>query len=74
MWSANFALKRIASAHEEEFGHDSANFARDNFYVNDGLKSVPTVAKVIKLIKSTGKLCAKGGLHLTSSLPIQGRS
>ena len=64
MWSANFALKRIASDHEEEFGHDSANFARDNFYVDDGLKSVPTVAEAIKLIKSTRKLFAKGGLHL----------
>ena len=61
---ANFALKRIATDHEEEFGHDAANFVRDNFYVDDGLKSVPTVAEAIKLIESTRKLCAKGGLRL----------
>ena len=61
---ANFALKRIASDHEEEFGHDAANFVKDNFYVDDGLKSVPTVAEAIKLIKSTRKLCARGGLRL----------
>ena len=61
---ANFALKRIATDHEDEFGHDAANFVRDNFYVDDGLKSVPTVAEAIKLIESTRKLCAKGGLRL----------
>ena len=61
---ANFALKRIATDHEEEFGHDAANFVRDNFYVDDGLKSVPTVAEAIRLIESTRQLCAKGGLRL----------
>lgn len=61
---ANFALKRIATDHEEEFGHNAANLVRDNFYVDDGLKSVPTVAEAIKLIESTRKLCAKGGLRL----------
>ena len=60
----NFALKRIATDHEEEFGLDAANFVRDNFYVDDGLKSVPTVAEAIKLIESTRKLCAKGELRL----------
>ena len=60
----NFALKRIATDHEAEFGHDAANFVRDNFYVDDGLKSVPTVAEAIKFIGSTRKLFAKGGLRL----------
>lgn len=61
---ANFALKRIATDHEEEFGQDAANFVRDNFYVDDGLKSVPTVAEAVKLIESTRKLCTKGELRL----------
>jgi len=61
---ANFALKRIASDHEQEFGHEAANFVRDNFYVDDGLKSVLTVPEAIKLIQNTRKLCAKGGLRL----------
>jgi len=60
----NFALKRIASDHEQEFGHEEANFVRDNFYVDDGLKSVLMVPKAIKLIQNTRKLCAKGGLCL----------
>lgn len=61
---ANFALKRIATDHEEEFGQDAANFVRDNFYVDNGLKSVPTVAEAVKLIESTRKLCTKGELRL----------
>ena len=59
----NFALKRIATGHEEEFGHNTAIFVRDNFYVDNDLKSVPTVTETIKLIESTRKLCAKGGLQ-----------
>ena len=50
---ANFALKRIATDHEEEFGHNGANFVRDNFYVDNDLKLVPTVTETIKLIEST---------------------
>ena len=50
---ANFALKRIATDHEEEFGHNGANFVRDNFYVDNDLKSVSTVTETIKLIEST---------------------
>jgi len=61
---ANFTLKRIATDHEEEFGQDAANFVRDNFYVDDGIKSVPTIAEAVKLIESTRKLCTKGELRL----------
>ena len=39
---ANFALKKTADDYEEEFGAQAANFIRHNFYVDDGLKSVPT--------------------------------
>ena len=66
---ANFVLKRIATDHEEEFGHDAANFVRDNFYVDDGLESVPRVAEAIKLIKEV--VC---NYAFTTSLPIQGKS
>ena len=61
---ANFPLKRITTDHEKEFGRDVANFVRDDFYVDDGLKSVPTVTEAIKLIDNTRKFCAKGGLRL----------
>ena len=40
---ANFGLKRAADDGEDEFGTEAANFIRNDFYVDDGLKSVPTV-------------------------------
>ena len=61
---ANYALKTIATDYEEEFGFDAANFIRNNFYVDNGLKSVPTAREAIALIENTKKLCKKGGLRL----------
>ena len=40
---ANFALKEAANDFEGEYGGEAANFIRKDFYVSDGLKSVPTV-------------------------------
>ena len=37
---------------------------RDDFYVDDGLKSVPSATQVSSLIKSTKCLLAKGGFNL----------
>ena len=61
---ANFGLKRAADDGEEEFGADAATLIRENFYVDDGLKSTPTAPEAIKLIESTKAMCAKAGLHL----------
>ena len=36
----NYGLKKIADDYEEECGPEAANFVRNNFYVDDGLKSV----------------------------------
>ena len=61
---ANFGLKKAADDGEEEFGNDAASFIRRDFYVDDGLKSVPTAQKAVDLIKSSQKICAKAGLKL----------
>lgn len=61
---ANYGLKKIANDHEDEFGTEAANFVRDDFYVDDGLKSVDTVQHAITLIQQTKDLSAKGGLRL----------
>jgi hypothetical protein len=61
---ANYGLKQIANDYEEEFGTEAANFVRDDFYVDDGLKSVDSVSEAISLIKKTKDLCARGGLCL----------
>ena len=61
---ANFALKSTADDHEAEFGTAAANFLRNDFYVDDGLKSVGTVQEAVKLIKNTKVMCDKGGFNL----------
>ena len=61
---ANFALKKTATDFEARFGSEAANFVKKNFYVNDGLKSVPTAEAAISLVKNTKALCQKGGFNL----------
>ena len=61
---SNFALKTAADDFEEECSNEAAEFARHDFYVDDRLKSVPSVDQAIDLIKSTKTLCKKGGFNL----------
>ncbi|XP_078371358.1 uncharacterized protein LOC144655010 [Oculina patagonica] len=61
---ANFALKRTAEDFEETFGSEAAEFVRKDFYVDDGLKSVPSTSQAISLIQNTKNLCAEGGFNL----------
>ena len=61
---ANFALKRTADDFEEVFGREPAEFVRDDFYVDDGLKSVPSATQASSLTKSTKCLLAKGEFNL----------
>ena len=61
---ANYGLKQVASDSEDEFGSDVANFLRRDFYVDDGLKSLPTVEDAKVMIDKCKDMCAKGGLHL----------
>ena len=39
---ANFGLQKAADDGENEFGSETADFVRSDFYMDDGLKSVPT--------------------------------
>ena len=61
---ANFGLKNIANENESEFGKEAADFVRQNFYVDDGLKSVETAQDAIALVDNARKMCAKAGLRL----------
>ncbi|XP_072040583.1 uncharacterized protein [Amphiura filiformis] len=62
---ANFGLKRLAEATTKvNMDLAAANFIRQDFYVDDGLSSVPTSKEAIDLIHSTKLICAKGGLRL----------
>ena len=59
-----YALKQIAIDNEIEFGAVVADFIKRDFYVDDGLKSVPTVEDAIELIDKSRKMCSKGGIRL----------
>ena len=61
---ANFGLKKIASDNEAEYGKEVANFVRQDFYVDDGLKSLATVDSAQKLINNSKAMCSKGGVRL----------
>ena len=48
----------------ELFGSDPAKFVKEDFYVDDGLKSVPSAVQASALMESTKCLLAKGGFNL----------
>ncbi|XP_077954078.1 uncharacterized protein LOC144391329 [Gasterosteus aculeatus] len=60
---ANFGLKYLARQHKEDYPSASA-FVEKNFYVDDGLISVPSVEEAKELIAEAQELCKKGGLRL----------
>ena len=60
----NFVLKKTADDHEQEFGFEAAEFLGKDFYVNDGLKSAPSMSDAMKLICKTKELCQHGGFNL----------
>jgi hypothetical protein len=60
----NLALKATAEDNEEEFGSAAATFLRNEFYVDDGLKSTPSVQEATTLVKNSVEMCRKGGFRL----------
>lgn len=81
---ANLALRTAADDGVDEFGIETASFIKENFYVDDGLKSVPTVQEAIELIKNSTEMCMRGGFRLhkftsnskevVESTPIESRA
>lgn len=61
---ANFALKQTANDFEGEYGEQAANFIRNDFYVDNGLKSVPTAASAVELVKDIKAMCHQGSFNL----------
>ncbi|XP_014881703.1 uncharacterized protein LOC106942873 [Poecilia latipinna] len=60
---ANFGLKHLGQQHKTNYPQ-AATFIEKNFYVDDGLISVPSVEEAKKLIIVSQELCKKGGLRL----------
>ena len=50
---SNFGLKQVASDYQSEFGSDVGDFLRQNFYVDDELKSVEMEETAVDLIART---------------------
>ena len=60
---ANYGMKYLANQNESEYPL-AADFIRNNFYVDDGIVSLESVDRAIKLVKEAQAVCAKGQLRL----------
>lgn len=61
---SNFTLKSTANDNERDIGSTAANALREDFYVDDGLKSVPSVDEAVQLIEDAKEMCKRGGFRL----------
>lgn len=59
-----FGLRKAAHQTETQHSHEAKRFVERHFYVDDGLKSVPTESKAIALLKETQELLAASNLRL----------
>ncbi|XP_071138485.1 uncharacterized protein [Mytilus edulis] len=65
---ATFRLRRTAEISETEFGKDVKDYVVRNFYVDDGLNSLPNSSQAIDLMRRTQEaLKTNGGLRLHKS-------
>ena len=62
---ANYALKRTAIDNEGQVDRDVLNTIRNNFYVDDCLKSVTSDRQAIRMVSELRAACATGGFKLT---------
>lgn len=61
---AIYSLRRAAELGEAECGTDAKDFVLRNFYVDNGITSVPTVREAIDLLKRTQTMLSKSSLNL----------
>ena len=81
---SNFTLKSTANDNERDIGSTASNALREDFYVDDGLKSVPSVDEAVQLIEDAKEMCKRGGFRLhkftsnskevISSVPLEDRA
>ena len=61
---ATFGLRKTAADGEKEFGEDAMKFVDRNFYVDDGLVSLPTAKQAIALVTATQAMLRTANLRL----------
>ena len=62
---ANYALRRSAEDNQGRFDNNAVQTVLQNFYVDDCMKSHPTVEEAIANAKEVRELLSKGGFRLT---------
>ncbi|XP_026003932.1 uncharacterized protein LOC113009687 [Astatotilapia calliptera] len=61
---AIFGLRKAAHLFDTQHYSEAKQFVQRHFYVDDGLKSLPTESEAIKLLKDTQELLAASNLRL----------
>ncbi len=61
---ANSGIKKVATDYETDILARAASFIKEDFYVDDGLTSMPSKEEAIALISETQHMCKKGGPRL----------
>lgn len=59
-----YGLRRAAQHGASEYGMDAKHFVERDFYVDDGLKSLPSAAEAINLLKRAQEMLAASNLRL----------
>ncbi|XP_043217631.1 uncharacterized protein LOC122379454 [Amphibalanus amphitrite] len=62
---SNFALQQTARDNQDDFSAEALATVRRNFYVDDCLRSAPTVEEARSLALEVKTLCSRGGFELT---------
>ncbi|KAK0133432.1 hypothetical protein N1851_031063 [Merluccius polli] len=62
---ASYALRRSAKDNKKHFRPEVTDTILHNFYVDDLLKSVPSVQEAVQLMADVTAVCQKGGFHLS---------
>ena len=61
---ATFGLRKTTADSKEEFGEDAIKFVHHNFYIDDGLASLPTAKQAIAPITATQAILRTANLRL----------
>ena len=69
---SNYALRKTAANNETKYGKEVAETLRNNFYVDDMLKSVSNEETAVKLMQGVRKMFADRGFHLTKFVSNSG--
>ena len=81
---ANYALRRTALDHQEEFGNEVTETIQRRFYVDDMVTSLDDEESAMKLLHDVREVCQRGGFNLTkissnspevrNSIPLEHRA